>query len=321
MAIKEDIYNFSEQFGFSPEIKNEEKWGSFGKYVLLGMGGSHLQGDVLRAVLPDFPLHLHSDYGLPAVDFGSTGVIAASYSGNTEEVLDSFSVALEKNIPVSVITKGGKLLEMAKEKQVPYIKLPQSGIQPRVALGYSFKALLKMLRIEWQEGEVEKLAKSLQKEQTGLKKKGEKTSLQIREMIPVVYASRRNSVVASIWKINFNETSKIPAFYNIIPELNHNEMTGFDKTPVTEGLNEKMIFIFLVDKEDDPRNQRRMEALKKVLEKRGFGVVEIEIRGRSRMEKVFSSILLSAWTSYYLSGFYNTDPNSVPMVEEFKKII
>ncbi len=321
MAIKEDIDNFPDQFGFSPEIKNEEKWGSFKKYVLLGMGGSHLQGDVLKAVFPDFPLYLHRDYGLPEVDFSGTGIIAASYSGNTEEVLDSFNLAFEKNIPLSVITKGGRLLEMAKKRQVPYIELPQNGIQPRVALGYSFKALLKMIRVEGQEGETEMLADSLKERQIEIKEESKKISLEMREVVPVVYASSRNSVVASVWKINFNETSKIPAFYNLIPELNHNEMTGFDKTLATESLSEKMKFIFLVDKEDDSRNQKRMKALKKILEERGFGIIEIEIRGSSRMEKVFSSVLLSAWTSYYLAEVYNTDPNGVPMVEEFKRMI
>ena len=320
MGMKKDIESFGEQLKFNPEIKNSEGWGSFKNYVLAGMGGSHLQGDVLKAVLPDFPLNLHQDYGLPE-NMEDTALVIASYSGNTEEVISSFNEAVAKDIPVSVISKGGKLLDMAKEKNIPYIELPQSKIQPRIAFGYAFKGLLKILRIEKEEEEMAMLAEVLQKKGTEMEEKGKKISSLIKDTVPIVYASRRNRVLSSFWKINFNETAKIPSFCNFFPELNHNEMTGFDVNPSTKELSEKMSFLFLSDGDDDSRNGKREKALKDVLTKRGFGVFNIEIEGETRMEKVFSSIILSAWTAYYLAESYGVDPEGVPMVEEFKRMI
>jgi glucose/mannose-6-phosphate isomerase len=317
--MKEDIYNFSKQFSFLPKIENEERWGNYQKYVLAGVGGSHLQGDFFLSLFPSFPLFLHQNYGLPAFSLENTGVIIASYSGNTEETIDAYNTATAKGMPVIIISKGGKLLEIAKEKKLPYIELPQNNVQPRLGLGYSFKALLTALRFE--EVDFVELAKKLEKRKEELEKEGEKLASHVKNNIPIIYASQKNSVLANIWKINFNETAKIPSFYNIFPEVNHNEMTGFDTITTTKQLSEKMSFLLLRDKEDDVRIQKRMDALKVVLQKRKFDIFEVEIAGESRREKLFSSLLMSAFTSYYTALFYNVNPDGVPMIEEFKKII
>ena len=39
------------------------------------------------------------------------------------------------------------------------------------------------------------------------------------------------------------------------------------------------------------------------------------------MEKIFSNLLLADWVSYFLALKYKVDPEQVPMVEEFKKLI
>ena len=37
--------------------------------------------------------------------------------------------------------------------------------------------------------------------------------------------------------------------------------------------------------------------------------------------KIFSSLVLADWTAYYTAKLYNVEPEQVPMVEEFKKLI
>ncbi len=319
--MKEDIYNFCNQISFSPEIENKERWGSYKKYVLCGMGGSHLQGNIFNSVFSDFPLFLHSDYGLPNISFDDKAIIVASYSGNTKETIDSYENAIAKNIPVIAISKGGNLLKIAKEKSLPYIKIPQNNVQPRMGIGYSLKSLLKAINLKEAIKETEKTANNLEKRREELREKGEKIASLIENKVPVIYGTQRNYALCLIWKINFNETSKIPSFHNIVPEMNHNEMTGFDIAPSTKHLSEKMIFINVKDEDDFPMNKKRMDVLKKVLEKRDFQVLEIEIKGTSRMEKVLSGFILSAWSAYYLAQGYGVDPEGVPMVEEFKKMI
>ncbi len=315
--MKDDIYNFPKQLLFSPEIINKEKWGIYDNYLLTGMGGSHLQAEVLISIYKDLPLSIYSDYGLPNIK-ENTGVIIASYSGNTEEAIDNLNMAISLGLDVSVISKGGRLIELAKENSLPYIKIPDGDVQPRMGTGYAVKAVLKIMN---KEEEIEELVECLEKRKDLLMSHGEEIAVLLKGKVPIIYSSTRNLTVSKIWKINFNEGPKIPSFYNIVPELNHNEMTGFDTNPSTKELSEKMIFILLKDNEDDSRNQRRMDVLKDVLEKRNFPVFEINMEGEKREEKIFSSIILSAWTAYYLAEIYNNNPNVVPMVEEFKKSI
>ncbi len=319
--MQEDIRSFAEQFKFTPKIKNEEKWESAETYILGGMGGSHLQGDILKSVAPEVPLFFHNDYGLPKRNLKDVNLIASSYSGNTEEVVDFLNEGLRNDLRVGVVAKGGKLLEIAKEKEIPYIKLPESSVQPRMAIGYSFLALVKFLGLKDIENDVSLMIESLNKKSPLLEEEGKRMATLLKDRVPIVYSNKESYATSLIWKINFNETAKIPAFYNLIPELNHNEMTGFDVLDSTRRLSNQMIFILLKDKEDDLRNQKRMSVLKEVLEKRGFDVLEVEAKGGTRLEKIFSSIILSAWTAYYLSDYYKTEPSAVPMVEEFKRMI
>ena len=130
--MKEDIYNFQKQLLFSPEIKNSEKWGRYKNYLLIGMGGSHLPGDFLKAVFPEKPIYPHSDYGLPAFLPDDVAVIIVSYSGNTEEVLSSFDEVVKKNIPVAVITRGGELLTKAEERPISSWRMRSTAPLPRL---------------------------------------------------------------------------------------------------------------------------------------------------------------------------------------------
>jgi len=321
--MKEDIINFPKQLLYNPKINNEKSWGSYGEYILAGMGGSHLQADIFLSIFSEFPLLLHQDYGLPArVQIRkNSAVLASSYSGNTEETLDALKKAISLNIPTGVISKGGKALEIAKENDIPFIEIPESGVQPRLAIGYSFKALLKMLSLESCEKDIEKVSCKIEERMEKMEKTGKEVANFLQNKVPIIYSSQRNKALSKIWKINFNETSKVPSFYNVFPELNHNEMTGFDKIRSTENLSGNMAFLNLWDEDDFQKNIKRNNVLKEVLEKRDFSFKSIKIEGETRTEKVFSGVVISMWSAFYLSSFYGTEPSQVPMVEEFKQKI
>src|SRR3989344_3523500 len=223
--IEESIKNFPEQFAFEPEVKNANKLKLFESLVIGGMDGSGLIAGILRALKPELDITAHHDYGLPTYlkDSDKRLFVAISYSGNTEETLDFFEKALAKGLNISVIAVGGKLLEAAKENGVPFIQLPDTGIQPRMSLGFMLRAVLKLIGEEALYEESGKLTNTLKPEELELQAKG--LAERFFAYIPLVYASRRNLALSYNWKIKFNETGKIPAFYNTFPELNHNEMT------------------------------------------------------------------------------------------------
>ena len=152
MALDKAIKDFPKQIEFEPVVENTEKLKPFGfaqgksrKFAVCGMGGSHLAADLIKIARPDLDIIIHSSYGLPEIgDLDERLIIVNSYSGNTEEALDSFGEALEKKLNLAAISIGGKLLEQAQNKGIAFVKIPDTGIQPRMALGFFVLALLKL---------------------------------------------------------------------------------------------------------------------------------------------------------------------------------
>jgi len=150
---------------------------------------------------------------------------------------------------------------------------------------------------------------------------GKALAYRIKGKVPVVYSSSENAPIAYNWKIKLNETGKIPAFMNVLPELNHNEMNGFDVHPSTRPLSRVFHFLLLKDKNDNEHVQKRMEVLASLYEARKLPVMTLELKGKTVLEKIFSSLLLADWLAYHTATLYKVDPEQVPLVEEFKKLI
>jgi len=321
--MRDAINNFAKQFEYDPVVENSGMLKHYAGFIVAGMGGSHLAADLLRVWRPELDIVVQSDYGFPA-DLKPEWLehmlfIASSYSGNTEEAIDAYHEAGRKGMARAVIAVGGALLAAAKKDGVPYVQLPDIGIQPRSALGFSFKALLKIIGEDAALSEISKRASTLRPSE--YEAQGRELAQKLNGCVPVVYSSARNAAIAYNWKIKFNETGKIPAFYNVFPELNHNEMTGFDVKDATKDLSRNFFFIFLKDAEDDARILKRMETTERLYRDRGLKVNVVEMRGADVFEKMFSSLLVADWAAYYTAEAYGLESEQVPMVEEFKKSI
>lgn len=319
--MSDAIKNFPKQFAYQPIIENAQHLKSADRYFYVGMGGSHLPGDLALLWNPNLPLQIHSDYGLPGGIQSAKEplVIACSYSGNTEETLAGLAQAKKQKLPAAVIAVGGKLIDEAKKHHLPYVQVPNTGIQPRSSLGFMFRALLKLLGDEKGLKETEKLSRTL--DALKQKRSGYALAKKLSGRVPVIYASRKNYTIAWNWKIKLNETGKIPAFYNLLPELNHNEMNGFDVQPSTKDLSSLFHFIFLKDPKDHPRIQKRMMILERLYKQRGLPVTLQPLQGKTTFEQIFSSLLLADWTSVAIAEQYGLESEQVPMVEEFKKLM
>ncbi|TSC74844.1 MAG: glucose/mannose-6-phosphate isomerase [Parcubacteria group bacterium Gr01-1014_44] len=324
--IEENIKNFNKQFSYEPVLENAGSLEKKPKTILLGMGGSHLAADLLNAYDPGLGLVVHSNYGLPSPAGGwpkdslrDYFVIASSHSGNTEEVLDGLQEALERGLPVAVISTGGRLLEIAKEKNLPFIQLPAAGLVPRMSTGFHLRALAKLLGHQTAFDESGRLASQLNPAE--FEKSGRELAEKIKDRIPLIYASQANYALAFNWKTVFNETGKVPAFYNLFPELNHHEINSFDSNDSIRHLSEKFTFLILADSQDHPRIQKRMEVLVKLYRERNFPVEIIQLSGEGRFYRIFSCLMLADWTGYYTARQYGLDPEAIPLVEKFKKLM
>ncbi len=317
--MEEIIRNFAEQLKYAPEIENATALKRGGKFVVAGMGGSNLASELLKVWNPELDIVVHRDFGLPAMaesELQNRLIIISSYSGGTEETISAFREASKKKLSVIILATGGELLELAKENDVPYIQMPDIGARPQLAIGLSLKAILKATGENRALEEISELAGSFNA--ADYETAGKDLAEKLGGKIPIVYSSNRNLPIAHYWRINFEETSKTPAFCNAFPELNHNEMVGFTSSPAGESLQSKFHFVFIKDKDDDPRIQKRAETTAKLYESKGLGVESVNLEG-SAWQKIFGSLLLSSRTSFYLAQNRGIDPDDITVIEEFKK--
>jgi len=318
------ILDFPKQFSVGLEAGKKILIDKFqpSNIIIPGMGGSALPGDFLKlSGVLNLPIIVHRDYFLPKKINKHSLIICISYSGNTEEALSAFSEAKRRKLKIVAISSGGKLMDLAKKLKTPFAKIP-SGLQPRLALGYQFSALIGVLRkynlLPFEtENEVLFLEKRLNSKK--IEKRGKFLAKRILGKIPLVYASLQNWALARIWKINFNENSKVPSFFNVFPELNHNEMVGIGEYK-EKSLKEKFFLIILQDRNDYLLIKARMKILSSIFLKKGINNIFIKMQQRNTLEKIFSNLLLSLWTSYFLAIFSGQDPTPVKLVEEFKKM-
>ncbi len=321
--LPQDIKNYATQFAYRPVLENAGKLKKkFNKFIIAGMGGSHLAADIVKAWHPELDLTVWSNYGLPKINekiLKESLIILSSYSGNTEETIDALAVATAKHYPVAVVSSDGKLIRSAAKAGIPYVKMPHENIQPRMATGLSLLALLAVMGEKAWLSEAQDLIKQLHPARE--ERRGEDLAKRLYGSVPIVYASAKNAAIGYNWKIKFNETGKIPAFTNIVPELNHNEMTGFDAKEKTASLSRGFRFVFLKDGADDRRILKRMGVLEKLYHDRGFKVEIVLLQGKTEIQKIFNALVLADWTAYHTAKLYGVDPEQVPMVEEFKKLI
>ena len=307
------ISDFPKQFAFEPRVENAEHLPKAGSFVVGGMGGSHLAADLIKAAEPNFDLIIHKNYGLPKLpthtNLTEKLFIAVSYSGDTEETLDFAEQALTKKLPLAAISKGGKLIAFARKNNLPHIILPEVCLPPRMATGFVMNALLKLMG---QESEITALRAA-----RFAVEPSKKIADEIGGRIPLFYTSEQNEAIANYWKIIINETSKRPAFANVFPELNHNEMASFANGDRIVDF----VFVFIKDGDDRPRIIKRMVATKQILVELGGNISEINLTGGNRLEKIINSAMLAHWTAYYIARTKNLDPSATPMIEEFKKLI
>jgi glucose/mannose-6-phosphate isomerase len=327
--MEDAILNFAAQLSWEPEVKNADKLKVSDKFIVCGMGGSPLGAGFLKANNPFLDLLIHRDYGLPKVpDYlpdGEAGflreslIIICSHSGETEETIDAFNTALAQNLNVAVVTTGGKLLKLAQEKGVAHIQLPPEKIQHRMATGHFVRALAKLMNQETVLAETAALATTIKPEL--LKEAGEKIARRLKGKIPLLYTSNIFYPLAYAWKVNINETAKIPAFVNVLPEADHNEISGFglSRSGSLPNFRQSFYCLMLSDSTMDERLKRRFVATAALFERQGVTTEMIELSGANSWEKIFNSFLLAGWVSVSLAKHYQLDPETNPVIEEFKQ--
>jgi len=292
--------------------------------VFCGLGGSAISGDLLNDYLSgelSYPFIVVRGYNLPSFVNAETLVIISSYSGNTEETISCFEQAITKKCNIAVITSGGKVGEIAQKNNIPIIKL-KSGFQPRYALGQGFISLLKLMQelgFTNEEKNVETIT-NLWKKRANAYSSDNSRAIQIASelvgIVPVIYSAEFLSSSAYRFKSQLNENSKLHAFVNLIPEMNHNEIIGW------ESHKEKQFFtkvIFLIDKEYNPKNLKRFEILLQILNENKIEVLTISSDIENKKVRIMDLTFLFDWITFYLSIMRGFDPSEIDFIHRMKQ--
>ena len=299
--------------------------------VLCGMGGSAIGGDLVRGLVEptaSLPFLVNRGYRLPGWVGERSLVIASSYSGGTEETLSAFAEAKERGARLLVITSGGELLEHATADGLDHVVIP-GGLQPRAALGYSLGVVLRVARAlglaEFADGEVQaaldaarQRAEDHDQDQVG--NPARDLSERWVGALPVVYTGvGLLEAVGMRWQTQINENAKHPAVGNVFPELDHNEIMGFESGPA-EVLGQMQVVV-LRDADDHSQIGKRVQATRDLVEGSVGGWTEEMSQGDSRLDRMLSLVQLGDAASFWLAMRKGVDPTPVETIQQLKKTL
>jgi glucose/mannose-6-phosphate isomerase len=297
--------------------------------VVAGMGGSGIGGELLKDWTRDritVPIEVCKEYSLPAYAHKNTLVFVVSYSGETEETLSVFRDAIKRKCMIICISSGGNLHEFAEKLGFPHLLVP-SGMAPRATLPYLFMPLIttleKMGLVSGVDEEVSETTKVLEQvsadnspEKPLSRNFSKKLAENINGTVPAVYGFGFHRTVAQRLKTQFNENSKNPAKWEVFPELNHNEIVGWEEA---KEFAEWFSVIFVRDAEEPAEIRKRIEATKELMNRQIKKLFEVHSRGTSRLAKMTSVICTGDFTSVYLAILRGIDPTPVKTIALLKE--
>ena len=297
--------------------------------AVCGMGGSAIAGDLIQSIYSvrlRRPMATLRDYYLPSWVGENTLVILVSYSGNTEETLTAAMQATERGCLIVAITSGGKLDSFYGEQGVPIVPVPP-GLQPRAAL---FRLLTPMLVVLSRLGVIPPVEAELDDARAvlaaGVAAYGPSVpqdanpAKQIASLlsgtVPLVYGAETTAAVARRWKCQLNENAKTPAFWAEIPELDHNEIVGYE----SPGAFADAAYVIMLREEHHHRQvARRFDFTKELIEPKTRGVTSITAEGETALGRALDLVLLGDYVSAYLGCLRGIDPGPVEIIETLKE--
>jgi len=295
------------------------------------MGGSAIGGDLVRGLVePTSPLPfvVNRGYSLPGWVGPQTLVVASSYSGGTEETLSAFDDARQRGARILAITSGGTLKGHADADGLDLVEIP-GGLQPRAALGYSLGVVLRLARTlglaELSDAEVEAALDAARQRAEAHDEDADGNpardlSATFEGNLPLVYTGvGLLEAVGMRWRTQIHENAKHPAVGNTFPELDHNEIMGFEAGPPE--ILSRMQVVALRDADDHAQVAKRFDATRDLVEASVGGWTEIHSEGDSRLDRMLSLVQLGDAASFWLAVRKGVDPTPVETIQALKKTL
>ncbi len=305
----------------------------FSNILFCGMGGSAIGGDLLAAYLAptlSVPISVNRSGSIPNWVNSRSLVVVCSYSGNTAETLRALELARERGACILGLSAGGELAKRAKEWGFPRVKVPP-GLPPRVALIYGMiPTLVGLSRLGLCADCSAEVRGSIQAVKSWGRSWGPSVALpenvaksiavQLLGRFPVVIGSANGlDVLARRWAGQFCENAKQLAFFSSLPEAAHNEVVGWLEGGLDS--NQPLAAVWLLDRDDPSHVRRQREWIGARMKELGLPQIQVVSQGESRLERLWSLLLLGDYASLYLAVLRGRDPLPVASIEQMKRQI
>jgi glucose/mannose-6-phosphate isomerase len=311
------------------------------RVVICGMGGSAIAGDLVAPLLESGPVALTvwRDYGLPHWVAADDLVVASSYSGQTEETLAAFAAAGTRGCRRLALATGGALAAGAREAGVPLVELPP-GLPPRASLGWGLGALLRALG---RMGVVANAPYALETAAAALQRAGAARELPgvaapavrptdpdgnppvatvaaaLAGRMPVIYTCGGESHGAGLrLRAQLNENAKVPAALAAFPELDHNDLVGWDLIPADR---ERFVLLILRAADENPRTSLRVELTRDLLADQFACVYELRGGGADVLTRILSLVQYGDYLSCHLAARRGVDAMPVDRIVKLKEAL
>jgi glucose/mannose-6-phosphate isomerase len=291
--------------------------------VVAGLGGSGIGANWVETIVRDHlqvPFTVIKEYDIPAYIGENTLFIACSFSGNTEETLESLEKAMQSGAKIAAVTSGGKLLDIVKTHSLDHVVIPGESNCPRANLGYSFIQQLYLLRhynllhVAF-EYDIEEAISLLDKKSSEIKEEAKRLALLLKGKLPILYADSKFLPLIVRIQQQINENGKQLCHVNVFPEMNHNELVGF-KYPV-DILHNSVVLFF-----DSPFNNARVgyrwSLCASIFSKYCPEVHTLTPLGKGMLTQMLYWNNLFDWVSFYLAAENGEDPFTIEVIQYLK---
>ena len=321
--MKQLIIDFTNQISKAIVIGNSyapaEKGRKLSNVLISGLGGSGIGGTIAAEVVASearIPITTNNGYFIPGFVDDETLFLACSYSGNTEETISAAELAHEKGAKIVVISSGGKLKEMAEAHHWDYVGIP-GGQPPRASFGLSFPEVLYVLHAHGIiskkfEKELEASIKLLDDNEAAIQKEALDVTEKLFGKIPIIYAADGFGGVATRFRQQINENSKMLCWHHVIPEMNHNELVGWRTK------DENLAVILFRNTTDFKNIQARMDINKGTFAEYTNTAVEVWSKGESDLQRALYLIHSGDWISFFLGEKKGVDITEVKVIDNLK---
>jgi len=302
-----------------------EPWRSV---IVLGMGGSAMGADILRAAFAGrarLPIIVSREPDLPAWVGPSTLVVASSFSGGTAETLGATRTAIGRGAAIVGVTSGGELAALA-DAHGRRVAIEPGG-QPRAALGSSAGLVLAVLAaagvVDRDVARTELLAAANAcdrgTERYGLAVHAAANPTKViarwlESRIGVIVGGGHLAPVARRWKTQLNENAKTIAAWDELPELAHNTIVGLEAAPVLRNA----VHAIVLHGTEDPESAARRQAVEAELEASGTAHTTFAVERGSPLVEAFAAVIAGDWVSFHLAMLRGVDPSPIGPIDRYK---